>query len=165
MNSNYVEKLYRLMYYVEKEFSILNIENFIYSDIELEKESPNIYYLLVSLDFKKNDIKKQIKEILLKNFSYLEYKKWKKRELLGEICNESVDLIYALRELNMLSLELNDKELIIFIGYLSELDDVPLKKDYYKWNSEFLDSKLKKIEVYKNEIEESARQILFKNNN
>ena len=103
--------------------------------------------------------------ILLENFLFIEYKKWKKKELLGEICNESMDLIYALRELNMLYLELNDKELLIFIGYLSELDDVPLKKDYYKWNSEFLDSKLKKIEVYKNEIEESATQILFKNNN
>lgn len=78
--------------------------------------------------------------------------------------SDKEDFIYLLKELNSLYLELNDEELIVFVGYLSELDDIPLRSNYSKWNIEFLNNKLKKIDIYKKDIIESANLILLKYN-
>lgn len=62
MNKNLIKKLYELMYSIEKTFINSDVENLIYSNAELEKEYPEVYLSLASLNFKEVNIKKKSKK-------------------------------------------------------------------------------------------------------
>jgi hypothetical protein len=76
------------------------------------------------------------------------------------IINDEVDIVSGCRELAMLRHQGHEFIPIIFVGYDSELDYIPLPSEYHLWNKEALKNKLQEMDNYKEAVLNSAKDLL-----
>lgn len=149
---------------LDKDFSIKEFEQWIYKHSNnLEKELPTeLHFDLISFGYNQKDSFFQIEDKITRYIDTNEFNIWRTKKLLTEIIEEKIDIITATRKLRDLYFETGEKFIPVplGIGYASELDDVPSPSEYNQWDSDGLKEKLKKVEWYKDDMIQDAKEFL-----
>ena len=157
--------LYRLL---DKDLSINDFEQFIYDNNQFKNEIQADFYLdLISLDYNNKGI---YWDLLSKVESYIDkndFNLWRTKKLLADIIENKVDLVFATRKLRDLYFATGEKLIPIRlgVGYESELDELPIPDEYIQWNERELKEKLKKVDLYRDDIISDAKIFLDELNN
>ncbi|MBD3362703.1 hypothetical protein GF362_03220 [Candidatus Dojkabacteria bacterium] len=149
---------------INSDISIKDFEEWIYTDKTIEKIiGKDNYVTLVSMNYTKSDSKEKVQKYLVELFESLEpelYDKYRVYNILKGMLDGQKDLVSGCRRLVQLrkrGLEFIPK---IFVGFDSELDDVPLPEQYSQWNKNALGEKLKKIDYYREDIIKYSKKLI-----
>lgn len=148
----------RLKFYqfLNDDIDIEIFENWVYSNNELENEIQIDHYNdLISFNFKSSELKKYIKTLIKKLFSWSEFEKWRTIELFQKIKSGEIETVLATRKLRELYIEqeIEMDETFISIslgkGYESVLDSYPTENEYKFYNKEYIKQVKEEVLEYK----------------
>ena len=141
---------------LEGYLSIKDFGQWIYSNNEkLEIElHPDLYHDIISIDYNEEDSFIDVNNLLAPYIDINEVNIWRTKKLLTEIIEQKIDLVLATRKLRELYFATGENfiPITLGIGYESELDDLPIPNEYHQWDSKALEEKLKKIDMYKENL-------------
>jgi hypothetical protein len=155
------ETFFRL---INDDFSVNDFGQWVHKHSgNLEKELPaKLYYDLISFDYNQKDLLAQLKGKIKKWLDRNEFNLWRTKKLLTEIIEQKIDLVLATRKLHTLYYDTGETfiPITLAIGYCSELDDLPIPSEYKLWDSVALKEKLKKVDLYRDDIIRDAKEFL-----
>jgi hypothetical protein len=82
------------------------------------------------------------------------------KSILEGMLNGTMDLVSGCRRLSKYWNQQNEWIPVIFVGYDSELDEVPLPEQYGLWSKAALGEKLEKVEFYRADILKACENFL-----
>jgi hypothetical protein len=153
--------------FLNGEIDNTTLENWVYKNIDLEREIPENYYIdLISISFKSEELKDFISKLVQECFNWQEYERWRTIKVLQSILNDEIEIVTATRKLKDLYVEQEEKlnlPLISFrlgVIYESILEDYPTEYEYPNWNRNALIKQLDTIKNLKEEIRETTKNEL-----
>lgn len=151
--------------FLYNKISVKDIEKWVYENESLKDLFGEEKYLeLLEFNYNKEYAAGEVKHLITLALKEKDSEKFYKEQLLWlleGLIEGKLDIISALRAIAKLSYEKEDLIPFIFIGYESELDDVPCEDEYHQWDKKALQEKLKKIDWYRKNIMEDSKK-LFK---
>jgi hypothetical protein len=162
---------------LNEDLSIIDFENWVYNNSDYLKEELNFdfYLYLISFDYRQKSALSEIRDKII-TFNFLNIDKFnilsnknidelhilRIKKLLNEIIYEKINFVIAIIELHSLYHEIGEDLIPMEFAdyYNSELDDVPLPSSYHLYNKNFLEEKLKKLDLYKDDIIKDAKKML-----
>jgi hypothetical protein len=149
---------------LNEKISINDFEEWVYEySNQLEKElNPSVYLDLISLDYKTNDCFIKLHGIIFPLIDIREFNIWRTKILLTNIIEQRIDVLLGASELRKLYDATGEKFIPIHLGvyYDSSLSNLPKASEYSKWDKAVLEEQLKKIDGYKNDMIQDAKEFL-----
>lgn len=156
------EQIYRFIY---DDISLLELEtwfnNYIHNyDYDINNPFSNeLTTFAFSQKDAKNKLKNLLKEVWLKTYSEeITYERVKR--ILRDIINESTPVNQGCHELSALYFSGYEFISYDFDEYYSEMLDIPLPIEYEVWNQNALQEKLKKLDIYKEQVINLSKSFL-----
>jgi len=157
------EDTIKLYEFLNGDISIKEFEQWVYQTPSLKEELQTTVYLdLLSFDYRQKGAAYFIEQKINPYINKEEYNIWRTKKLLNDILENKIEIVIAMRKLRQLYFETGEKLLPIklALGYESELDDVPTPDEYSKWEENSLKEKLKKVELYRDDIMRDSKVFL-----
>lgn len=161
MNNSSIKKIFYQLFFQTislSEFEFWLYENDQYLEKVLKKD---IYFQLISLDYKEKLVVNKIEKILLDlngSFSFIST-----INLLKSGINKSIDILVMVRELCSLHYKIDNTFISQnFVFYESEFDSLPTEDKYYLYSAEYLKNQLELVDLYRADIIIEATKLLEK---